>query len=201
MGTHYLEVFYRFVCGFPYSCPGVLILLSIHYSVIADLVPAEDRSIFLSRLDACVTAAFILGPAIGGILGQVNNHFPLYVAGVASGIAMIIAMIFLKESNPIVLQRRNAKKNSSAETVAAEVKETAAVEVKETAAVEVKETAAEVKETKEEKPLKKEKLKVTGTMCLCFCFEFCLRWTVNAFDSRYGIYLTDIYDTPSIVFS
>lgn len=185
MGTHYLEVFYRFVCGFPYSCSGVLILLSIHYSVIADLVPAEDRSIFLSRLDACVTAAFILGPAIGGILGQVNNHFPLYVAGVASGIAMIIAMIFLKESNPIVLQRRNAKKNSSAETVAAEVKE----------------TAAEVKETKEEKPLKKEKLKVTGTMCLCFCFEFCLRWTVNAFDSRYGIYLTDIYDTPSIVFS
>ena len=98
---------------------------------------------------------------------------------------MIIAMIFLKESNPIVLQRRNAKKNSSAETAAAEVKE----------------TAAEVKETKEEKPLKKEKLKVTGTMCLCFCFEFCLRWTVNAFDSRYGIYLTDIYDTPSIVFS
>ena len=185
MGTHYLEVFYRFVCGFPYSCSGVLILLSIHYSVIADLVPAEDRSIFLSRLDACVTAAFILGPAIGGILGQVNNHFPLYVAGVASGIAMIIAMIFLKESNPIVLQRRNAKKSSTAET----------------AAVEVKETAAEVKETKEEKPLKKEKLKVTGTMCLCFCFEFCLRWTVNAFDSRYGIYLTDIYDTPSIVFS
>ena len=105
---------------------------------------------------------------------------------------MIIAMIFLKESNPIVLQRRNAKKSSTAETAAAEVKETAA---------EVKETAAEVKETKEEKPLKKEKLKVTGTMCLCFCFEFCLRWTVNAFDSRYGIYLTDIYDTPSIVFS
>ena len=38
-------------------------------------------------------------------------------------------------------------------------------------------------------------------MLLCFCFEFCLRWTVNAFDSRYGIYLTAVFNTPSIVFS
>ena len=54
---------------------------------------------------------------------------------------------------------------------------------------------------KEEKPLKKEKIRITPTMLLCFCFEFCLRWTVNAFDSRYGIYLTAVFNTPSIVFS
>lgn len=190
MGIDCLEVFYWFVCGFPHSCPSVLLLPSFHSSVIADLIPAEDRSIYLSRLDACVTAAFILGPAIGGILGQVNNHFPLYVAGVASGVAMIVAMIFLKESNPLVIQRRNAKKNgvtvAPTESVAAPAAESV-VEVKE--------------EKKEEAPVEKKKLKVTKTMCLCFCFEFCLRWTVNAFDSRYGIYLTDVFDTPSIVFS
>ena len=126
-----------------------------------------------------------------------NNHFPLYVAGVASGVAMIVAMIFLKESNPLVIQRRNAKKNSVAvaptESVAAPT---------ESAAAPATESVVEVKEEKkEEAPVEKKKLKVTKTMCLCFCFEFCLRWTVNAFDSRYGIYLTDVFDTPSIVFS
>ena len=85
-----------------------------HSRVIADLVPAEERSVFISRLDACGTAAFILGPAIGGILAQVNNHFPLFVGGIASGIALLVALFFLKESNPLVLKRREAKKNGVA---------------------------------------------------------------------------------------
>ena len=85
-------------------------LTSFHSRVIADLIPAEERSVYISRLDACGTAAFILGPAIGGLLAQVNNHFPLYVGGIASGIALLVALFFLKESNPLVLQRREAKK-------------------------------------------------------------------------------------------
>ena len=102
---------------------------------------------------------------------------------------MIVAMIFLNESNPLVIQRRNAKKNG------------VAVAPTESVAAPAAESVVEVKEEKEEAPVEKKKLKVTKTMCLCFCFEFCLRWTVNAFDSRYGIYLTDVFDTPSIVFS
>lgn len=99
---------------------------------------------------------------------------------------MIVAFLFLQESNPIVLQRRAAKKNGE-KSVDAEKKEEKKEEI--------------VAEKKEEKPLKKEKVRVTPTMLLCFCFEFCLRWTVNAFDSRYGIYLTAVFNTPSIVFS
>ena len=94
---------------------------------------------------------------------------------------MIVAILFLQESNPIVLQRRAAKNGEK--SVDAEKKE------------------ENVTEKKEEKPLKKEKIRITPTMLLCFCFEFCLRWTVNAFDSRYGIYLTAVFNTPSIVFS
>ena len=93
---------------------------------------------------------------------------------------MIVAILFLQESNPIVLQRRAAKNGEK--SVDAEKKEESVTE-------------------KEEKPLKKEKIRITPTMLLCFCFEFCLRWTVNAFDSRYGIYLTAVFNTPSIVFS
>ena len=101
---------------------------------------------------------------------------------------MIVAILFLQESNPIVLQRRAAKNGEK--SVDAEKKEENVTEKKEESVTE-----------KEEKPLKKENIRITPTMLLCFCFEFCLRWTVNAFDSRYGIYLTAVFNTPSIVFS
>ena len=52
---------------------------------------------------------------------------------------------------------------------------------------------------KEEKPRAKPKL--TLLMVMCFIFEFCVRWTVNAFDSRYGFYLTDKFGTSSDGFS
>ena len=156
--------------------------ISFHSSVLADLVSAEERSVYISRLDACGTAAFILGPALGGLLAQVNNHFPLYVGGIASGVALLVALFFLKESNPFVLQRRQAKKTGIASSF--EDMEWLLVEKK-----------------VEEKPLKKVKVHITGTMVLCFCFEFCLRWTVGTFESRYGIYLTDMFNTPSLLFS
>ena len=34
-------------------------------------------------------------------------------------------------------------------------------------------------------------VKPTKLMCMCFVFEFCNRWVMNAFDSRYGYYLKD----------
>ena len=147
--------------------------LPFYRRVIADIIPAEDRSTYLSRLNACGTAAYIVGPAIGGVLALVNNHFPLYMAGITSGIAMVLAIFFLKESNPLVLQRREAKKSGAAEEQVAE----------------------------KNKPLKKVKAHVSGTMMLCFCFDFCGRWTSNAIESRYGIYLSDTFNTPSIVYS
>ena len=117
---------------------------------------------------------------------------------------MIVAILFLQESNPIVLQRRAAKNGEKKEESVTE-KEENVTEKKEESVTEKEENVTEKKEEsvteKEEKPLKKEKIRITPTMLLCFCFEFCLRWTVNAFDSRYGIYLTAVFNTPSIVFS
>ena len=54
---------------------------------------------------------------------------------------------------------------------------------------------------KKVKPINRAKVHVTGTMCLCFAFEFCVRWTTNAFESRYGIYLADFFGTSSLVYS
>ena len=48
-------------------------------SVVADLIPSEERNLYLARLDGCMNAAYIVGPALGGALAKVNNRFPLYV--------------------------------------------------------------------------------------------------------------------------
>lgn len=42
---------------------------------------------------------------------------------------------------------------------------------------------------------------MTKTMAICFAFEFCNRWLVNAFDSKYGIYLKAKYDVEQETYS
>ena len=48
-------------------------------SVIADIIPADKRNTYLTRLEGCVSAAYIIGPAVGGILAQVNYQFPMFI--------------------------------------------------------------------------------------------------------------------------
>lgn len=67
------------------------------------MVHADKRNVYLSRLEGCLSTSCIIGPAIGGILGQISNQFPMYAAAVISGIAMLAAFVFLKESNPLIV--------------------------------------------------------------------------------------------------
>lgn len=55
---------------------GSLILVQ---AVIADIIPGDRRSIYITRLEACNSAAYIVGPAIGGLLGQISYQTPLYI--------------------------------------------------------------------------------------------------------------------------
>ena len=86
---------------------------------------------------------------------------------------MIVAFIFLKESHPREARMNIEFLDSSSSLIIAE--------------------------KKEEKPRVKPKL--TSLMVLCFIFEFCIRWTVNAFDARYGFFLTDKFGTTSEMYS
>ena len=38
-------------------------------------------------------------------------------------------------------------------------------------------------------------------MLMCFVSEICVRWTVNAFDSRFGIFISDKFGVTSATFS
>ena len=169
----------------------------MNFRVVADVTVAEDRNKYLSRLDACISFAFIIGPAIGGILAQVNNHFPMYVAGVVSGIAMIIALIFLKESNPKILKERElkAKKAKQSEVNKCDI-HTKAKEKHKKLKLEIR-----LKSESKSQSESKVKVKVTSTMVLCFIVEFCNKWVISAFDSRYGIYVKDKWQINSLTYS
>ncbi|KNB43926.1 MFS transporter [Blastocystis sp. subtype 4] len=136
---------------------------SLIFSVIADIIPAEQRNTYLTRLEGCISAAYIIGPAVGGVLAQVNYHFPMYVAGVISGIAMVIALFILKESHPgLILILEKQKKEPKKSIV---------------------------------------KPRITLLMLSCFVSEFCIRWAASAYDSRYGIYLSDKFEIKSFTYS
>ena len=67
------------------------------------------------------------------------------------------------------------------------------------------EVAYNLEEREEEKKKKEEKenvkVHITPLMVLCLVNEFCTKWAVNAFDSRYGIYITDRWNVPSSQYS
>ena len=44
-------------------------------------------------------------------------------------------------------------------------------------------------------------VKPTKLMVLCFLFEFCNRWVIQAIDSRYGYYMKDLYGFTSTMYS
>lgn len=113
---------------------------------------------------------------------------------------MIVALIFLKESNPLIVDEngnRREKKLVKGITFILPENEWHIEQV------EMSETTTETKEVKEVKEVKEKRSKprLTTLMVMCFINEFCVRWVINAFDSRYGIYLTDKFDVKSATFS
>ena len=72
--------------------------INIRYRLIADCTPVEERNKWLARLEAVISAACVLGPAIGSILRRFGYSVPLLFAGVTAGIALLFAAFLLEET-------------------------------------------------------------------------------------------------------
>ncbi|MDP9018736.1 MAG: TCR/Tet family MFS transporter [Candidatus Eremiobacteraeota bacterium] len=71
------------------------------YAYIADITPQEQRAGAFGKIGAAFGLGFILGPAIGGLLGYSNVRLPFWVAA-AVGIANVVyGVLILPESLPI----------------------------------------------------------------------------------------------------
>jgi DHA1 family tetracycline resistance protein-like MFS transporter len=64
----------------------------------ADVTPREKRAASFGMLSAAFGMGFVLGPAVGGLLGTVNPRLPFWVAGGLSLMNALYGLVVLPES-------------------------------------------------------------------------------------------------------
>jgi MFS transporter, DHA1 family, tetracycline resistance protein len=67
---------------------------------IADVTPPEQRAQRFGLVGAAMGGAFVLGPAVGGLLGQINVRLPFWVAAGLCGANLVYGLLVLPESLP-----------------------------------------------------------------------------------------------------
>ena len=65
---------------------------------IADITAPEDRGRAFGRMGAAFGLGFVIGPAVGGLLGELGPRVPFYVAAAVSGLNLIYGWFVLPET-------------------------------------------------------------------------------------------------------
>jgi DHA1 family tetracycline resistance protein-like MFS transporter len=74
--------------------------ISTAFAYIADVTPPERRAAVFGRLGAAFGAGFVLGPAMGGLLGDIDPRLPFWVAAALSLANALYGLVILPESLP-----------------------------------------------------------------------------------------------------
>ena len=74
--------------------------ISTSFAYIADITPPEWRAAVFGKVGAAFGAGFILGPAIGGLLGGMDPRLPFWVAAGLSFANTLYGFLILPESLP-----------------------------------------------------------------------------------------------------
>lgn len=70
------------------------------FAYMADVTTPESRARAFGLIGAAISAGFVLGPAIGGVLGEISPRLPFWVAAGFSGAAFLYGLVVLRESLP-----------------------------------------------------------------------------------------------------
>jgi MFS transporter, DHA1 family, tetracycline resistance protein len=70
------------------------------YAYMADITPPEQRARAYGLIGAAFSAGFVLGPLLGGVLGEFSPRAPFWTAAVLSAVAFCYGMFILPESLP-----------------------------------------------------------------------------------------------------
>ncbi|MEZ5680682.1 MAG: TCR/Tet family MFS transporter [Erythrobacter sp.] len=73
---------------------------SAAYAYLADITPPEKRAQSFGTIGMAFGFGFILGPAIGGFLGEFGTRLPFYAAGGLALLNAVFGYFFLRESLP-----------------------------------------------------------------------------------------------------
>jgi MFS transporter, DHA1 family, tetracycline resistance protein len=72
--------------------------VSTAFAYIADITPAERRAAVFGKVGAAFGAGFIIGPALGGLLGDADPRLPFWVAAGLSFANTMYGLLILPES-------------------------------------------------------------------------------------------------------
>ncbi len=75
--------------------------VSTSFAYIADITPHERRAAAFGKIGAAFGAGFILGPAVGGLLGGIDPRLPFWVAAGLSFLNTLYGLLILPESLPL----------------------------------------------------------------------------------------------------
>lgn len=71
---------------------------TVVYAYMADITPPERRARGYGLIGAAFSGGFVLGPAIGGLVGSIDPRAPFWAAAAMSGIAFLYGWLILPES-------------------------------------------------------------------------------------------------------
>jgi DHA1 family tetracycline resistance protein-like MFS transporter len=70
------------------------------FAYMADVTAPENRARAFGLIGAAISAGFVLGPALGGVLGDIAPRLPFWVAAGFSAAAFLYGLVVLSESLP-----------------------------------------------------------------------------------------------------
>ena len=91
--------------------------ISTAFAYIADITPAERRAAVFGKVGAAFGAGFIIGPAVGGLLGDFDPRLPFWVAAGLSFANTMYGLLILPES--LLRDRRASFRWKSANPIGA----------------------------------------------------------------------------------
>ena len=74
--------------------------IATSYAYVTDVTPAEQRAAKFGMLGAAFGLGFVLGPALGGVLGAIDPRMPFWVAAGLSLLNGLYGLLVLPESLP-----------------------------------------------------------------------------------------------------
>ncbi|MFC5343860.1 TCR/Tet family MFS transporter [Brevundimonas staleyi] len=71
------------------------------YAYMADITVPEQRARAYGLIGAAFSGGFVLGPVVGGFLGEIGPRAPFWFAAALSGVAFLYGLFILPESLPV----------------------------------------------------------------------------------------------------
>ena len=103
--------------------------IAVANAYVADITEPQDRAKNYGLLGAMFGVGFILGPVMGGLLGDINVHWPFFLAGTLTLLNCVYGYFVLPESLPLERRREFTLSRANPFTALANLRQLKGVEM------------------------------------------------------------------------